>query len=345
MTTLRPFELVLINHFTQSDSIMISKRSLLLLGTLSLAAITSLSFNACSPSAPAHSKLAPGQYEWQPQRSPSGPVLMVVSIDDQMAYVYRNGVQVARSTVSTGRPGKETPTGVFTVLQRKVEHESSIYKGAQMPYMQRLTWSGIAMHAGDLPGYPASGGCIRLPYEFSQKLYGIMHNGATVAITQKNSQPSQSSKPAGILLASKGAATERPISNPEGKIVWNPSKSPSGPFSVLISYADQTVYVWRNGVQIGQSPIAIRPGAKPPEGVFMRLEGKDSRGLNSWSALSLSGGSSHGNAVSTMRDNIRIPDEFVSKMSPLLKPGTILVSTGKSSNSSTRSNRNFSIIQ
>lgn len=321
------------------------KRNLSILGALTTAAISVMGLNSCSPTSTSQTKLAPGQYEWQPQRSPKGPVLMVVSIDDQMAYVYRNGVQIARSTVSTGRPGKETPTGVFTVLQRKVEHESSIYKGAQMPYMQRLTWSGIAMHAGDLPGYPASGGCIRLPYEFSQKLYSIMHNGATVAITQKNSQPSQSSRPAGILLASKGAPSERAIPNPTGEIVWNPGKSRSGPFSVLISYADETVYIWRNGIQIGQSPIAIRPGAKPPEGVFMMLEGKDHTGKNAWSALSLSGGNSRGNAVAAMRSDIRMPDEFARKIRPLVTPGTILVSTSKSSNKSTRSSRNFDIIR
>lgn len=326
---------------------MISKLTPALLTVLSAVVLTAVS---CSPvsstgSASGQTKLAPGQYEWHPERSAKGPVLMVVSIDDQMAYVYRNGVQIARSTVSTGRPGKETPTGVFTVLQRKVEHESSIYKGAQMPYMQRLTWSGIAMHAGDLPGYPASGGCIRLPYAFSQKLYGIMHNGATVAITQKNSQPSRSSKPAGLLLASRGAATERAIPDPSGDIVWNPGKSRSGPFSVLVSYADERVYIWRNGIQIGQSPIAIRPGSKPPEGVFMMLESKDHTGKSAWSALSLNGGAAQGNAVEAMRANIRMPDSFARKVRPLVTPGTILVSTNRSSNKSTRSSRNFDIIQ
>ncbi len=318
-----------------------------LLALASLAPMVILGLTSCglTTKGPRQGKLAPGQYEWQPERSSSGPVLMVISIDDQMAYVYRNGVQIARSTVSTGRPGKETPTGVFTILQRKVEHESNIYKGAQMPYMQRLTWSGIAMHAGDLPGYPASGGCIRLPHAFSQKLYGVMHNGATVAITKKNARPSQSSKPAGILLASKASAGERAIPDPAGEVVWNPGKSRSGPFSVLLSYADKTVYVWRNGIQIGQSPVAIRPGANPPEGVFMMLEGKDSSGKNAWSALSLDGGSAQGNAVAAMRANIRMPDEFSRKITPLLKPGTILVSTRRSSNKSTRSSRDFDIIR
>ena len=320
---------------------------------LAIAPLALLGLSSCSTTAPSQGKLAPGQYEWHPERSPGGPLLMVVSIDDQMAYVYRNGVQIARSTVSTGRPGKETPTGVFTILQRNVEHESSIYEGAQMPYMQRLTWSGIAMHAGDLPGYPASAGCIRLPYEFSQKVYGSMQNGSTVVITKKGTQPSRSSRPADILLASKAsAAQDRAIPEPTGKIIWEPGKSPSGPFSILLSYADRTVYVWRNGIQIGQSPIAIAPGANPPEGVFMMLEGAERPDpsfpgvtMHPWSVLSLNGGTSHGDAVGTIRSQVLLPREFQKKINQSLTPGSILVSTRDSSNASTRSGRNFSIIE
>ncbi len=333
-----------------SSAPMDFKPSLRLLAVASLAL---LGLTSCSTTtAPSQGKLAPGQYEWHPERSPGGPLLMVVSIDDQMAYVYRNGVQIARSTVSTGKPGKETPTGVFTILQRKVEHESSIYKGAQMPYMQRLTWSGIAMHAGELPGYPASGGCIRLPHAFSQKVYGAMRNGSTVVITKKGTQPSRSSRPADILLASKASGVDnRAIPEPTGKIIWEPGKSPSGPFSILVSYADRTAYVWRNGIQIGQSPIAIAPGANPPEGVFMMLEGADRPDprfpgvtMHPWSALSLNGGASRGNAVETIRSQVLLPREFQKKASKLLTPGSILVTTRDSSNANTRSGRNFSII-
>lgn len=295
-------------------------------------------------------KLAPGRFEWHPERSPSGPVLLVVSIDDQMAYVYRNGVEIARSTVSTGRPGKETPTGVFTVLQRKVEHESSIYRGAQMPYMQRLTWTGIAMHAGELPGYPASAGCVRLPYEFSEKVFGVMHNGATVAITKKGAQPSRSAKPADVLLASEA---QRPADRaiPEGDVVWEPGKSPSGPYSILMSYADRTIYIWRNGIQIGQAPLRIAAGSNPPEGVFMMLEGvepSDSRfpgvTMHTWSVLSIDGGNPGRDAVATIRALVDIPDSFQAKISRALTPGTILVATRESSNESTRSGTDFNIL-
>ncbi len=314
------------------------------IAALALSAISIFSLSSCTPTDTPQTKLAPGQYEWHPENSPSGPVLMVVSLDDQMAYVYRNGVQIARSTVSTGKPGHSTPTGVFTILQRDADHRSSLYNDAPMPYMQRLTWGGIAMHAGYLPGYPASHGCIRLPYGFSKKLYGTLHHGATVVITKAHTRPTKTKKPASILLASKAPATERAIPNPEGKVVWNPSKSRTGPFSLLISYADKTMYVWRNGIQIGQTPIGIRPGAKPAEGVFMMLAGKEANGNHAWTVLSITDQSAPGDSVSNLRSDLYIPHEFSKKIKPLLKPGTLLITTKDSSNKNTRSGRNFKII-
>src|SRR5207249_11516793 len=115
--------------------------------------------------------LKPGEYVWEPERAPAGPLLIVASITEQVAYVYRNGIRIARSSVSTGRPGHPSPTGVFTILEMEVHHTSSIYQGAEMPYMERVTWGGIALHAGDLPGYPDSHGCVRLPLEFSKLLF------------------------------------------------------------------------------------------------------------------------------------------------------------------------------
>ncbi len=112
--------------------------------------------------------LAQGEFIWLGDVARSGPLLMVVSIDEQRAYVYRNGVLTGVTTVSTGKKGHETPTGVFTILQKNKDHFSNIYNNAPMPYMQRLTWGGIALHAGGLPGYPASHGCIRLPSEFAR---------------------------------------------------------------------------------------------------------------------------------------------------------------------------------
>lgn len=126
--------------------------------------------------------LEPGTYDWHPELSPGGDVLVVVSLPQQQLHVYRGGVRIGRSTISSGRTGHETTTGVFTILQKKVKHRSSLYNDAPMPYMQRLTWDGIALHAGRLPGYPASHGCIRLPLEFSKLLYGATTHDTVVIV-------------------------------------------------------------------------------------------------------------------------------------------------------------------
>ena len=105
-------------------------------------------------------QLKKGEFLWMGEAVSTGPVAMVVSITEQRAYVYRNGILIGATTVSTGRPGHLTPTGVFTVLQKQKEHRSTIYDGAPMPYMERLTWGGVALHACGLPGYPESHGCI-----------------------------------------------------------------------------------------------------------------------------------------------------------------------------------------
>jgi lipoprotein-anchoring transpeptidase ErfK/SrfK len=126
--------------------------------------------------------LRSGEYVWDPQAASAGPVSLVIDLEAQRALVYRNGVPIAASTVSTGREGRETPTGEFTILQKEVVHRSRTYDDAPMPYMQRLTWKGVAMHAGRLPGYRASHGCIRLPRGFAKLLYGITEIGTPVTI-------------------------------------------------------------------------------------------------------------------------------------------------------------------
>ena len=128
-------------------------------------------------------QLKTGEYVWAPELSPDGPALLVVNLATQRAILFRNGVPMAASTVSSGKPGHDTPTGVFTILQKNKEHYSSTYNNAPMPNMQRLTWKGVALHAGKLPGYPASHGCIRLPIKFSELLFGATKLGMTVVIT------------------------------------------------------------------------------------------------------------------------------------------------------------------
>ncbi|MFD0740222.1 L,D-transpeptidase family protein [Lysobacter koreensis] len=132
-------------------------------------------------------ELEPGAYRWTPEASPVGPLVIVVSLPEQRAHVYRNGIRIGVSTISSGKPGNETPTGVFPILQKREVHHSNLYNNAPMPYMQRLTWDGIALHAGRIPGYPASHGCVRLPKAFAKILFAQTEHGGMVVIADETS--------------------------------------------------------------------------------------------------------------------------------------------------------------
>ena len=126
--------------------------------------------------------LRPGQYFWRDYDTSIGDIAVVISRSAQVAYVFRGQTLVGVASVSTGKAGKRTPLGDFSILQKKIFHRSNLYSNAPMPYMQRLTWDGIALHAGVNPGYPASHGCIRLPRQFAVLLYGVTRMGASVAV-------------------------------------------------------------------------------------------------------------------------------------------------------------------
>jgi hypothetical protein len=126
--------------------------------------------------------LSPGEFVWKPELAQSGAVEIVVSIPLQRAFVYRGATLIGVSTVSTGKKGHATPTGRFPILEKRPKHFSNRYNNAPMPFMQRLTWDGIALHAGQIPGHPASHGCVRLPLAFARLLFGVTRVGATVHI-------------------------------------------------------------------------------------------------------------------------------------------------------------------
>jgi lipoprotein-anchoring transpeptidase ErfK/SrfK len=130
-------------------------------------------------------KLKPGKFAWQPELAPAGPVEIVVSIKAQRAYIYRDDRLIGVTTVSTGRKGNETPTGTFPILQKKKMHHSNLYNNAPMPFMQRMTWDGVALHAGNIPGVPASHGCVRLPREFSELLFKVTSIGSVVHVVDE----------------------------------------------------------------------------------------------------------------------------------------------------------------
>jgi lipoprotein-anchoring transpeptidase ErfK/SrfK len=132
---------------------------------------------------------------------PQGPLIIAISIEKQTVKIYDDNGFFAEAPVSTGMKGHPTPMGVFSIIQKHKLHHSNIYSGAPMPYMQRITWSGVAMHAGVLPGYPASHGCIRMPMAFAVKMWNWTKMGARVVVTPGEIRPTSFSHP--LLVAQK----------------------------------------------------------------------------------------------------------------------------------------------
>src|SRR5215213_9837762 len=139
-----------------------------------------------------------------PEKLPPGPLQIIISIKKQQLSLYSGGQLVAQSPVSTGVPGHPTPHGVFSIIQKQIYHESNIYSSAPMPYMQRITWSGVAMHQGVVPGRPASHGCIRLPAAFAKRLWSITKIGARVIIAQDDVALAEIASPRLSALAPSG---------------------------------------------------------------------------------------------------------------------------------------------
>ena len=289
-----------------------------------------------TPTGKATGPLKPGEYWWKPQLSPSGPVVALVSIPQQTIYVYRNGILIGRSSLSSGKNGS-TPGGVFAILEKKETHRSKKYDNAPMPNMQRLTWSGIAMHSGQLPGYAASHGCIRLPYDFSQLLFATTAKGGTVVVGDgKTPTPHLASNP-GLMLAPKDFTPEMVRRLARDEYDWRPERSPEGPITIVLSSADRALYVYRNGNPIGRAAVEISGrGVSGRERlgshVFTLLEGGSAkpsqlapgREAGRWMRVS-----SEGRAVDAqeLTSRIRFNTDFAQKLADEIKPGATVIVT------------------
>ena len=266
-------------------------------------------------------RMQPGEYVWAPHIAPAGPALLIVNLKTQRAVLYRNGIPIGASTVSTGRPGYRTPTGVFTILQKRVEHYSSTYDNAPMPYMQRLTWRGVALHAGNLPGYPASHGCIRLPLGFAKLLYGVTHMGMTVVITDEATTPRLAAPPSIVQRSGIGAA-------PAGKIVWEPHRAAEGPVSIIVSAADRRAIVLRNGIEIGSAPVEI---AGPVNGTWAYALRSVEPSGQVWLRVRLSDSRSADERVPPEEwRRFRAPNQFRKAVASIVQPGTTVIVTADS---------------
>ena len=268
-------------------------------------------------------QLKPGEYAWAPELSPAGPALAIVNLETQRLILFRNGVPVAASTVSTGSPGHETPTGVFTILQKNKEHYSSTYNNAPMPNMQRLTKRGIALHAGNLPGYPASHGCVRLPHKFSALLFGATQLGMTVVITDIAAVPQDSGTP-DVVIQDVGSGQEL-LTN--AAYEWHPERSADGVVSVVISVADQRAIVMRDGVKIGSAPVRV--SGEVDGAMAYVLRAWDNSGMH-WLKLRFSGPGGPMEVTGEEGKRFQAPASFRRAVATVLRPGSVVVVTPES---------------
>src|SRR3981189_2339141 len=191
----------MVNRLTTARSTVAMRRwgSPTIVTLAAMAALTALTADAAAR--PARPK---PPTEATAPRDAGEPIMAIVSIKSQQVTFYDADGWILRAPVSTGTTGRETPAGIFALLEKEKDHHSSLYDDAFMPNMQRITWNGIALHGGPLPGYAASHGCVRMPYGFAEKLFDRTHIGMRVIISPDNAEPVEFSHPS--LLVPKAEA-------------------------------------------------------------------------------------------------------------------------------------------
>ncbi|MFO1172990.1 MAG: L,D-transpeptidase [Hyphomicrobiaceae bacterium] len=295
-------------------------------------------------------KLKPGQFTWHPERSPAGPVAIVVSIPDQRVHVYRNGIRIAVSTCSTGKKGHETPAGVFLILQKDKSHRSSTYNNAPMPNMNRLTWSGIALHAGNLPGYPASHGCVRLPPKFSELLFTVTHVGTPVILAGSRTDPKEVVHPGLVLGDYAEHEMEAVKVGLKGKAdPWAATTDDDDvkATAVIISHADKSAHVLENGAVVAKGLATITHPEEPlGRHVFMLIGARDGGRKMAWHAFA-----HHDKAAADLDDpeaavlkRIRVDDTVRKAMQARMHPGMVLVTTELPAQPDTRTGDDFVLL-
>jgi hypothetical protein len=293
--------------------------------------------------------LKPGEFTWHPERSPSGPVAVIVSIPDQRVHVYRNGIRIAVSTCSTGKPGHSTPTGVFTILEKDKNHHSSTYNNAPMPNMNRLTWNGVALHAGQLPGYPASHGCVRLPAKFSELLFTITHVGMPVILAGSHSDPKEVVHP-GLVL---GDYAHHEFDAVQGglkgkKLPWQAEVTTADTSTaVIVSHGDMSITVLESGAIVAQGPATITNPERPLGRHVFMLNGthEDSKGL-SWHAISHHDhtGFDVGQPEEAVLQRIKANKPVLQAIQQRMHPGMVLITTELPAHPDTRTGDDFVLM-
>ena len=214
---------------------------------------------------------------------------------------------------------------MFQILQKDKDHRSNTYNNAPMPYQERLTWDGVALHAGGLPGYPESHGCIHLPYEFAKLLFGTTSMGGTVIVAGRHGDPIRADA-AGVLAPTKVADHGTlEIADNQG-YSWRSELSKSGPISVVISRTDRQAVVLRNGVEIGRGHATVEGDST---GVRVATLTASSSGAPQWIMVGVPGNDADaGRPVDANElDRLKVPHGFMEDVQSIMTPGSTVLIT------------------
>ena len=275
-----------------------------------------------SPTGRPAGPLKPGEYWWNQQLSPNGPVVVLVSIPLKVMHVYRNGVLIGRSTVNTGSSANDTPGGVITVIEKPKPSRKN--GEAPVPETRRLTSGDVKMHLADMPGAPAKQGFVRMPHAFSQLLYGVTSTAPTTIVIGNGKTPSPhlAANP-GMLLAPSDFTPSNVTPLQSNKYDWHPDRSEEGPISIVISSADRALYVFRNGNAIGRAAVEISGKGGVGNHVFTLLGGPSGK-ASRWMCVT-----NEGRTVdpADLAARLHFNPVFAQKLRDALTPGTTVVVT------------------
>ncbi len=326
----------------------ITRRNLLLASS-ALIATSTLVPALASPDLVDGKNLKPGQWQWFPERALHGPVAIIVSLSDQLCVVYRNGIRIGVSTVSSGKKGYKTPTGVFSIYRKERMHHSSKYNNAAMPDSQ-FFMGGAALHAGGLPGYPSSHGCVHLPRAFADRLFQVTHNGTPVIVTDTHFG-THSLSHAGLVMTNYDLKQIEKLNGKTdaGSLPYDSKGNSRAAFSVVASGADRRIMGFVNGEEIFSGPIRIVGGSEPlGEHVFV-LKGADDGGDSlSWVAVGLGTDHkekvySHGEFAAASR--LDVSEDIQAKIADHMHAGMTFVITDLPAHPDTRTGRDFVVMR
>jgi hypothetical protein len=300
-------------------------------------------------------------------RNAGEPIMAIVSIKSQQVTIYDADGWIMRAPVSTGTTGRETPAGIFSVVEKEKDHHSSLYDDAWMPNMLRITWSGIALHGGPLPGYAASHGCIRMPYDFAESLFDKARIAMRVIIAPGDVEPVEFSHPALFVPNAEALAAAPPhaetlsreameaakladkarstavLAAPDAKslttLLRKLTELTHEPVSVFISRATQRLYARRGFETILEVPITIRNADRPIGTHIFTAVARTETGLR-WTAVTIDGGDDAKDAL----DRITIPQDVLDRISPIAFPRSSLIVSDEPPNRETNYRTEFVVV-